>query len=87
MEKEDKAVAYWKANIRLIGIMLAIWAFVSYGMGIFFYRAAPDFYLPGFQIPLGFWFAHQGAMFVFVILIIVYAKLMDGIDEQYDVKE
>lgn len=84
---QEQADAYWKANIRLIGILLAVWAIVSYGMGILFYAAFPEFTLPGFQIPLGFWFAHQGAMLVFIVLIIVYAKTMDKIDAEHDVQE
>jgi putative solute:sodium symporter small subunit len=84
---KDKAIGYWKANVRLISIVLGVWAFVSYVMGILLVPALANVYLPGFQISLGFWFAHQGAMITFVVLILVYAKLMDGIDEQFDVHE
>lgn len=86
MDKQ-KAEDYWNENKKVIGILLGIWAFVSYGMGIFFYAAAPTFTLPGMQIPLGFWFAHQGAMIVFIFIIIVYAVWMDKIDQKYDVNE
>ena len=74
--------AYWKKNRRLIGLLLAIWALVSYGFAIL---------IPmGFEIgrlPANFWWAQQGAMFVFVILIFVYAWRMDAIDREFDVHE
>ena len=78
-------VAYWKANLRLIIILLIIWAAVSYGAAIFL--ANPFYNIKFFQINLAFWFAHQGSMIVFVILIFVYAKMMDKIDRDYDVNE
>jgi putative solute:sodium symporter small subunit len=82
---ENKGVAYWKANIRLILILLAIWAGVSYGLGIILAPALNNISLG--YLPLGFWFAQQGAMFVFVILIFVYSVLMDGVDKSHDVQE
>mgnify|MGYP005845356051 CR=1 FL=1 len=82
---EEKAIAYWKANIRLISILLAIWALVSYVAGIIL--AQPLATINIGQVPLSFWFAHQGSMITFVILIFVYAKLMDGIDNKFDVHE
>ncbi len=82
---EDKAIAYWKANIRLILIMLGIWALVSYVAAILL--ANPLYTVQLGNVPLSFWFAHQGAIYIFVILIFVYAKLMDGIDNKFDVHE
>lgn len=85
MDEKKGALAYWKANIRLILILLAIWAGVSYGLGIILAPALNNISLG--QLPLGFWFAQQGAMFVFVILIFVYSVLMDGVDKEHDVQE
>ncbi len=82
---EEKAIAYWKANIRLIFILLAIWALVSYVAGIIL--AQPLSTINVGRVPLSFWFAHQGSMITFVILIFVYAKLMDKIDNEFDVHE
>lgn len=81
----EKAQAYWKANVRLITILLVIWALVSYGAGILFAPALNNFYLG--SLPLGFWFAQQGSMYVFIILILVYAYMMDKTDKQFGVEE
>jgi len=83
MDKSGEA--YWKAVLTLIAQVLAVWFFVSFGCGILFADALNSFSLGGY--PLGFWFAQQGSMYVFVILIFVYAKLMNGIDEKFDVHE
>ena len=74
--------AYWKKNRQLILILLAIWAVVSYGFAILL----PLDYMIG-QLPAGFWWAQQGSMYVFVVLIFVYAWRMDKIDRDFDVHE
>lgn len=84
MEKE-KAVAYWKENISTILKLLVIWFVVSYGCGILFINQLNAIEISG--VKLGFWFAQQGSIYVFVILIFVYVKLMNKIDEKYDVHE
>ena len=84
-DESQGKVAYWKANIRLILILLAIWALVSYVFGIALAPALSNVYIG--QLPVGFWFAHQGSMFVFVVLIFVYSVLMDRIDQEHDVQE
>lgn len=73
---------YWKKNQRLIGVLLAIWALVSFGLAILF----PMTFNIG-KLPAGFWWAQQGSMFVFVILIFVYCRRMDKIDRQFDLHE
>jgi putative solute:sodium symporter small subunit len=65
--------------------MLAIWFIVSYGCGIIFIDELNAISFGGFK--LGFWFAQQGSIYVFVILIFVYAKMMERIEEKYDVQE
>ncbi|MDM8518409.1 DUF4212 domain-containing protein [Anaerolineales bacterium HSG6] len=84
---QEKAEAYWKENITFIGILLAVWAFVSYGMAIILYPVLIGVTMPLTQLSVPFWFAQQGSMFTFVILIIVYAVQMDKIDKKYDVHE
>ena len=83
--KKGNGLAYWKANVRLILILLGVWALVSYVLGIIL--AAPLNSISLGQLPLGFWFAQQGSMFTFVILIFVYSILMDKVDKEHDVHE
>lgn len=72
---------YWKENLKYLLILLTIWFLVSYGCGILFREALNQFKLGGFK--LGFWFAQQGSIFVFVILIFVYVRLMNKLDKKY----
>ena len=76
---------YWKTNLRYLAILLSIWFIVSYGCGILFADYLNNFKIGGFK--LGFWFAQQGSIYVFVILIFVYVRLMNKLDEEYDVDE
>lgn len=85
MIPEDKAKAYWKENIRYVIILLVIWFTVSYGAGIIFKDALNNIRIGGFK--LGFWFAQQGAIYVFVILIFVYVRLMNKLDKKYGYDE
>jgi putative solute:sodium symporter small subunit len=71
---------YWKANLRWLGILLAMWAFVSYGCGILFVDFLDKFTLPGSNLKLGFWFAQQGSIYCFVLLIVLYARVMNRLD-------
>ena len=77
--------AYWRNNLLLIGALLLIWAVVSYGCSIFWVEQLNERHIG--QLPLGFWFAQQGSMYVFVILIFVYAFAMDWLDRKYGVEE
>ncbi|GAA4810796.1 DUF4212 domain-containing protein [Litoribaculum gwangyangense] len=79
--KKNNAKAYWKENIRYVLILLAIWFMVSYGAGILFKEALNEIKWGGFK--LGFWFAQQGAMYVFVVIIFVYVRLMNKLDKKY----
>ena len=85
MTNKDKAKAYWKENIRYVLILLLVWFFVSYGAGIIFKDALNNIKIGGFK--LGFWFAQQGSMYVFVILIFVYVRLMNKLDKKYGYDE
>lgn len=77
----EKAHKYWKENVRYLIILLAVWFTVSYGAGILFRDALNTIRIGGFK--LGFWFAQQGAIIVFVILIFVYVYLMNKLDKKY----
>ena len=81
--KRGDEKGYWRANLRLLGILLVVWFVVSFGLGIILVEPLNQFRLGGF--PLGFWIAHQGAIFVFVVLIWIYARRMDKVDADYDV--
>jgi putative solute:sodium symporter small subunit len=78
---------YWRRNIRYVGILLAIWFSVSFGCGIVFADALNAFRVPGTHFPVGFWFAQQGSIYVFVVLIFVYVRLMNRLDREFDVDE
>ena len=82
MRRRDPA-AYWRANLRLMAKLLAVWFLVSYGLGILLVEPLNRVHLGGF--PLGFWFAQQGSIYVFVVLIFVYAWRMDRIDREHEV--
>jgi putative solute:sodium symporter small subunit len=79
------ANAYWKENIRLLVTLMAIWFLVSFGAGILFRDFLDQFMLGGF--PLGFWFAQQGSIYVFIALIFYYAWKMKKIERQYDLDD
>ena len=83
MDKSGEA--YWKTVLTLIAQVLAVWFFVSFGCGILFADALNSVSIGGY--PLGFWFAQQGSMYAFVILIFVYGKLMNNLDIKFDVHE
>jgi putative solute:sodium symporter small subunit len=76
---------YWQQNLRYMVVLLCIWFVAGYVLGIFFVNPLNAIHLGGF--PLGFWFAQQGAMYVFVLLILAYFLLMDRLDRKFDVHE
>jgi putative solute:sodium symporter small subunit len=83
MDKSGEA--YWKATLGLIIQILVVWFLVSFGAGILFADWLNNIHLGGY--PLGFWFAQQGSIYIFVALIFIYAKKMDAIDRKFDVHE
>lgn len=82
---KEAAEAYWKENITLIVKLLIVWFVVSYGCGIIFIDELNAITFAGFK--LGFWFAQQGAMYVFIVLAFVYAKKMEALERKYDIHE
>tara|TARA_B100001245_G_C22872011_1_gene419332 strand:+ start:189 stop:446 length:258 start_codon:yes stop_codon:yes gene_type:complete len=84
MDKSQRKL-YWQRNLKYLMILLVIWFAVSYGAGIIFADALNGIRLGGFK--LGFWFAQQGSIYAFVILIFVYVRLMNKLDKEFDVDE
>lgn len=82
---DRSAKAYWNAVLALVAQVLVVWFLVSYGCGIMFAGPLNNIQLGGY--PLGFWFAQQGSMYIFVALIFIYAWRMGKIDEKFDVHE
>jgi putative solute:sodium symporter small subunit len=78
---KNKSKSSWKENIRYLFILLAVWFLVSFVAGIMLKDVLNDFNIGGFK--LGFWFAQQGSMYVFVILIFIYVRLMNKLDKKY----
>jgi putative solute:sodium symporter small subunit len=76
---------YWKRNLRLIALCLSIWFVVSYGFGILLVEQLNQISFFGFK--LGFWFAQQGSIYVFVLLIFYYARKMNQLDREFGVEE
>ena len=85
MSDKQSANAYWRANVRIIWTCLAIWALVSYGFGIIFRPLLAGIHLGGAD--LGFWFAQQGSILVFIVLIFWYAARMNRLDREFGVEE
>jgi putative solute:sodium symporter small subunit len=76
---------YWHRNLKYLLVLLSIWFIVSYGFGILFADDLNRVSIGGF--PLGFWFAQQGSIYVFVVLIFIYVWLMNRLDHEFDVDE
>jgi len=83
--QNPRMAEYWSRNLRLLAILLAIWFAVSYGAGILFVDVLDKIHFFGFH--LGFWFAQQGSIYVFVVLIFVYVAKMNKLDREFDVHE
>lgn len=84
-ESPNRMSLYWKKNLRILLILLSIWFLVSFGFGIILAEPLNQFKIGGY--PLGFWFAQQGSIYVFIILIFVYVAKMNKLDKEFDVNE
>ena len=82
---ETQRRSYWRRNLRLMAVLLTIWALVSFGAGIIFVEPLNEFSILGF--PLGFWFAQQGSIVIFVLIIAVYVWRMDKLDAEFGIDE
>ncbi|RLQ88985.1 DUF4212 domain-containing protein [Notoacmeibacter ruber] len=85
VDQTSKADAYWAANKRLMAILLIIWALVSFGFGIILRPLLSGISVGGTD--LGFWFAQQGSILTFIVLIFVYAWRMNALDRKYEFDE
>jgi putative solute:sodium symporter small subunit len=85
MSEQTQRQAYWKANLKLVAICLSIWFVVSYLFGIILVDQLNAIEIGGYR--LGFWFAQQGSMYIFVVLIFFYANRMKKLDEKFNVNE
>ncbi len=79
--------AYWIRNVRYVTALLLVWFVVSYGLGILLVEPLNRIRFPGSGFQLGFWFAQQGSIYVFVVLIYVYVRLMNRLDREFGVSE
>jgi putative solute:sodium symporter small subunit len=84
-KSQDDAKAYWKENVSLMIKLLVVWFAVSFGCGILLVDVLNTIQLGGYK--LGFWFAQQGSIYTFVVLIFVYTKKMAALDRKYGVDE
>ena len=83
--KDPAAHKYWRANIRILVLLLSVWFVVGYVLSIFFVETLNKVRIGGF--PLGFWFAQQGSIYVFIVLIYIYARVMNRLDNKYHANE
>jgi putative solute:sodium symporter small subunit len=83
--KNSQGEKYWKKTLALLFKVLIVWFLVSFGGGILFAQALNGIHLGGY--PLGFWFANQGSIYMFIILIFFYANQIGKIDKEFDVNE
>ena len=81
----ENRIAYWRANLRLVAMCLVVWFICSYGFGVIFVEELNRIRFGGFQ--LGFWFAQQGSIYVFIVLIFFYAWRMNTLDRRYGMRE
>ena len=82
---QERRKTYWRANLRLLAILMSIWFVVSFGCGILFVEPLNEIKLGGFRF--GFWMAQQGSIYVFVVLIFVYVRLMNKLDREFRFEE
>jgi putative solute:sodium symporter small subunit len=82
---EKDTPGYWQENIRLVKILLSVWLVISFLLGIVFVDLLDNIRFAGFK--LGFWLSQQGAIFIYVLLIYIYLKAMDKLDNKYKVNE
>lgn len=84
-DSPNKLVKYWKRNLLYLVVLLGIWFLVSYVFGIFLADSLNTVRIGGAK--LGFWFAQQGSIYFFIVLIFAYVWLMNRLDREYDVHE
>lgn len=83
----ERRAEYWRRNLRLVLGLLVVWAAVSFGCGILLHAWLDQWTLPGSGFPLGFWFAQQGSILVFIAIVFFYARKMNQLDHEFDAQE
>jgi len=73
---------YWRKNLQCLAILMAVWFFVSFGCGVLLVDWLDQFTVPGSHLKLGFWIAQQGSIYAFILLIAVYAVVMNRLDRK-----
>lgn len=86
-EIAGRRTQYWRKNIQYLMVLLAVWFLASYLAGIVFVDVLNEIRIPGTGFPLGFWFAQQGSIYIFVVLIFTYVFLMNRLDKEFGVQE
>ncbi len=86
-EARARQAEYWRRNLRILAALLSVWFVVSYLLGIILAEPLNAFRIPGTHVPAGFWFAQQGSIYVFVVLIFAYVFLMNRLDREFDLDE
>lgn len=84
-EETERLRQYWRQNLQILAVLLSIWLIVSCFLSIFFVKQLNAYQIGGFK--LGFWFAQQGTIYVFLVLIVVYVYQMNKLDKEFDVDE
>ena len=87
VQMKDAARAYWRQNLATVTALLAVWFLVSLGAGVLFVEPLNRVRLPGTGIKLGFWFAQEGSILIFVALIVIYVRRMNRLDRAFGVDE
>ena len=82
MDKPENPAGYWKANLIVVAILLTLWFVVGFGCSIFFIENLNSIKIG--KLGLGFWFAQQGSIYAFVVLVFLYAVVMDFVDRRFD---
>ena len=82
---QERRKAYWRANLRILAILMSIWFTVSFGFGILFVDQLNQIKIGGFRF--GFWMAQQGSIYVFLVLIFVYVRFMNKLDRKFKFEE
>tara|TARA_B110000467_G_scaffold21119_1_gene18670 strand:+ start:41 stop:310 length:270 start_codon:yes stop_codon:yes gene_type:complete len=77
----DRNKSYWRANLKIVSCLMVVWFFCSFGFGIIFSDILDQFRVGGFK--LGFWFAQQGSIYIFIVLVFAYIHLMNKLDRKY----
>ncbi len=78
----DRNKSYWRANLKIVSCLMVVWFFCSFGFGIIFSDTLDQFRVGGFK--LGFWFAQQGSIYIYIVLVFAYIHLMNKLDREYE---